>query len=70
MTTVRIDDLLYLEGYGDNGTAQSSLLTLHLVGEFMVFIQMIDARQHCLVVEAKIMRTWEKMKIYKDRAIQ
>ena len=31
---------------------------------------MIDTAQHCLVVEAKIMRIWEKVRIYKGQVIQ
>ena len=37
----------YLSSYTDNGTAQSSLLKLHLVGELTVFIRMINLKQHC-----------------------
>ena len=43
---------------------RSRLLMTHPEGEFT---PLADPRQHCLVVEAKFMRTWEKTKIYKTR---
>ena len=55
----------YLSGYADNGIARSSLLTFHPEGKLTPLPVMVKLKQHCLVVEAKIMRTWEKVRIFK-----
>ena len=42
----------------------------HPAGELTPLPLMVELKQHCLVGEAKIMRKWEKVKIFEDQVIQ
>ena len=48
-----------LSGYKDNGTVRTCPLAVHLKDKVMPFILMVKIKQHCLVVGARIMRTWK-----------
>ena len=46
---------------------RSRLLMTHLEASLHLFTLIVQLKQHCLVVEEKIMRTWEKVKIFQTR---